>query len=102
MIGKFTGQQTPACGFSIGFERIVMLLLERGYEVPTAKNKKAFLIEKGMNQEGLLKVLSLAKEERAAGNQVQISVMKKNKKFQKEQLSSEGYNDIQEFFKDKL
>lgn len=55
-----------------------------------------------MNQEGLLKVLSLAKEERAAGNQVQISVMKKNKKFQKEQLSSEGYNDIQEFFKDKL
>ena len=47
-----------------------MLLLERGYEVPTAKNKKAFLIEKGMNQEGLLKVLSLAKEERAAGNQV--------------------------------
>ena len=102
MIGKFTGQQTAACGFSIGFERIVMLLLERGYEVPTAKNKKAFLIEKGMNQEGLLKVLSLAKEERAAGNQVQISVMKKNKKFQKEQLSSEGYNDIQEFFKDKL
>lgn len=102
MIGKFTGQQTAACGFSIGFERIVMLLLERGYEVPTAKNKKAFLIEKGMNQQGLLKVLSLAKEERAAGNQVQISVMKKNKKFQKEQLSSEGYNDIQEFFKDKL
>ena len=32
MIGKFTGQDTPAVGFSIGFERIVMLLLERGYE----------------------------------------------------------------------
>ena len=32
MIGKFTGQNnTCACGFSIGFERIVMLLLERGY-----------------------------------------------------------------------
>ena len=28
MIGRFTGQATPACGFSIGFERIVMLLLE--------------------------------------------------------------------------
>ena len=24
MIGKFTGQNTPACGFSIGFERIVL------------------------------------------------------------------------------
>ena len=102
MIGKFTGQQTAACGFSIGFERIVMLLLERGYEVPTAKNKKAFLIEKGMNQEGLLKVLSLAKEERAAGNQVQISVMKKNKKFQKEQMMTEGYTEFVEFFRDKL
>ena len=27
MIGKFTGNNTSACGFSIGFERIVMLLL---------------------------------------------------------------------------
>ena len=32
MIGKFTGQSTCACGFSIGFERIVMLLMERGYQ----------------------------------------------------------------------
>ena len=31
MIGKFTGNNTCACGFSIGFERIVMLLLERNY-----------------------------------------------------------------------
>ena len=46
MIGKFTGQNTSACGFSIGFERIVMLLLERGYEVPGTAEKKAFLIEK--------------------------------------------------------
>ena len=36
MIGKFTGQDTPAVGFSIGFERIVMLLMERGYKVPTS------------------------------------------------------------------
>ena len=35
MIGKFTGQDTPACGFSIGFERIVLLLLESGYQIPT-------------------------------------------------------------------
>ena len=26
MIGKFTGMDTPACGFSIGFERIVLIL----------------------------------------------------------------------------
>ena len=52
MIGKFTGQDTPAVGFSIGFERIVMLLMERGYKVPTSKEKKAFLIEKNMPKEG--------------------------------------------------
>ena len=43
MIGKFTGQDPPAVGFSIGFERIVMLLLERGYQVPTSRPKRAFL-----------------------------------------------------------
>ena len=28
MVGKFTGNDVPACGFSIGFERIILLLLE--------------------------------------------------------------------------
>ena len=99
MIGKFTGQPTPACGISIGFERIVMLLLERGYEIPDNKEKLALLIEKGMPQEKMLEVLAFAKEQRAAGKQVMLSIMKKNKKFQKEQLSQEGYTEIKEFFK---
>ena len=86
MIGKFTGQDTPACGFSIGFERIVMLLLENGYEIPSKRQKKAYLLEKGMHQEGILKVLAMAKEDRANGKQVLIANMKKNKKFQKDQL----------------
>ena len=109
MIGKFTGQDTPAVGFSIGFERIVMLLLERNYEIPTKngkkayrKEKKAFLIEKNMPKEGMLKVLDLAKKERAAGRQVMIMNMKKNKKFQKEQLAEQGYTDITECYRDSV
>ena len=102
MIGKFTGQDTPACGFSIGFERIAMLLLENGYECGNKKEKKAYLIEKKLPQEGLLKVLELAKKDRAEGKQVLIVNMKKNKKFQKDQLMEEGYTDIQEFYKDNL
>ena len=98
MIGKFTGQDTPAVGFSIGFERIVMLLLERGYQVPTSKPKKAFLLEKKLTQDKLLEVLAQAREERAAGNQVMIMNMKKNKKFQKEQLAEQGYTDITEVY----
>ncbi len=102
MIGKFTGQDTPAVGFSIGFERIVMLLLERGYQVPDSRVKKAFLVEKNMHQEGMLKVLELARNERRAGKQVMIVNMKKNKKFQKEQLAEQGYIDITECYRDSV
>ena len=102
MIGKFTGQDTPAVGFSIGFERIVMLLLERGYQVPDSRVKKAFLVEKNMHQEGMLKVLELARTERRAGKQVMIVNMKKNKKFQKEQLAEQGYTDITECYRDSV
>ena len=102
MIGKFTGQNTSACGFSIGFERIVMLLLERGYEVPGTGEKKAYLIEKNMPADKLLTILKQAEEERRNGTQVTISIMKKNKKFQKEQMMTEGYTEFVEFFRDKL
>lgn len=98
MIGKFTGNDTPACGFSIGFERIITILMEQGFEIPGASNKKAFLVEKNMPAEKLCEVLKEAKAEREAGNQVLVSLMNKNKKFQKEQLMKEGYTDFKEFF----
>lgn len=102
MIGKFTGNQTCACGFSIGFERIVMLLLERDYQVPKQGVKKAYLIEKNMGKEQLLQVLKQAEEERKKGVLVNVAVMKKNKKFQKEQMAGEGYTEFVEFFKDRI
>lgn len=102
MIGKFTGQDTPACGFSIGFERIVMLLLENGYEIEHASRKKAYLLEKNMPKEGVLKVLSMAKKDREEGKQVLIVNMKKNKKFQKEQLIADGYEEITDCYADSI
>ena len=100
MIGKFTGQDTPAVGFSVGFERIVMLLLERGYQVPTSRPKKAFLLEKNLPQAALLRVLSDARAARGEGYQVMVVNMKKNKKFQKEQLAEQGYTEISEIYRD--
>ncbi len=100
MIGKFTGQNTPACGFSIGFERIVLLLLERGYQIPGANKKKAYLLDKKLSGEGMKKIIAQAMEERQNGFEVNLSVMKKNKKFQKEQLEAEGYTEIVEIFAD--
>ena len=102
MIGKFTGQDTPACGFSIGFERIVMLLLENGYKVPGGRQKKAYILEKKLPKEAMLKVLALAKADREAGRQVLIVNMKKNKKFQKEQLIEEGYTEIADCYADSV
>ena len=102
MIGKFTGQDTAACGFSIGFERIVMLLLENGYKVPGGRQKKAYLLEKKLPKETMLKVLALAKADREAGRQVLIVNMKKNKKFQKEQLIEEGYTEIVDCYADSV
>ena len=102
MIGKFTGTQTCACGFSIGFERIVMLLLERDYQIPGAQQKKAYLVEKNMPAENMRQIFRKAMEERKSGVCVNISVMKKNKKFQKEQLAQEGYEEIEEFFVNRM
>lgn len=102
MIGKFTGNQTCACGFSIGFERIVMLLLERDYQIPGAQEKKAYLIEKNMPADKMQQILAKAMEERNNGVCINLSIMKKNKKFQKEQLAQDGYTVIEEFFVDRM
>ena len=99
MIGNFTGQETPACGFSIGFERIVLLLLESGFKVPGNGGKTAFLIEKGIDTGTLCKVIEEAKQERQQGKTVQIVRMNKNKKFQKQQLSEQGYEEFREFYR---
>ena len=98
MIGKFTGQPTPAVGFSIGFERIILLLMERGFTVPGAQEKTAFLVEKNMPKEKLAEIFKEAVALRAEGRTVDVSVMKKNKKFQKQQLTDEGYTEIREYF----
>jgi histidyl-tRNA synthetase len=91
MVGNFTGHDVPACGFSIGFERIIMLLLENDFQVPSQGTKKAYLIEKNYPAERLTEVIAQAQKERAAGNQVLMVHMNKNKKFQKQQLNEQGY-----------
>ena len=100
MVGKFTGNDVPACGFSIGFERIILLLMESGFTVPMQRPKVAYLIEKGYPAEKLTEVIAKAQEERVAGKQVLVVRMNKNKKFQKERLAAEGYKELVEFYKD--
>lgn len=100
MVGKFTGQNVPACGFSIGFERIILLLLEQNYQIPDRGQKVAYLIEKNYPADKLVSVMEDARKAREEGQQVLIVRMNKNKKFQKEQLTAQGYSEFREFFND--
>ena len=98
MIGKFTGNDVPACGFSIGFERIILLLMESGFKIPERPKRVAYLVEKKYPAEKLVDVMKQVKEARENGQQVLVVRMNKNKKFQKEQLMKEGYEEFVEFF----
>ncbi len=102
MVGKFTGKDVPACGFSIGFERIIMIMLENGFKIPGESRKIAYLIEKGVAGDRLCQVIAEAQKERQDGTQVLVARMNKNKKFQKEQLTKEGYEEFREFYKNPL
>lgn len=102
MVGRFTGKDVPACGFSIGFERIILILLESGFQVPGQSKKMVYLVEKGVSGEALCNVIAEAQRERQNGTQVLVARMNKNKKFQKEQLMAEGYEEFRDFYKEGL
>ncbi len=98
MVGKFLGKKVPACGFSIGFERIILLLLESNFKVPNKGKKVAILLEKGLSCEKKNEAFSYAMKLRKEGNTVLVEKMNKNKKFQKERLSEQGYSEFKEYF----
>ena len=99
MIGKFTGQDVPACGFSIGFERIMMVLMEKGFTPPDAREKEAVLLDKGLDAAQLTEVFAKAQEARDDGHIVNVTNMKKNKKFQRENLAGQGYTEFHDVYR---
>lgn len=102
MVGNFTGNDVSACGFSIGFERIVLLLLEKGFKIPTESKKIAYLLEKGITGDALCNVIEEAQNARNNGDKVLVVRMNKNKKFQKEQLIQQGYEEFKDFYNDAI
>ncbi len=102
MVGKFTGQDTPAVGFSIGFERIITIMLDADERVPGDGAKVAFLLDKNLDAQKTAAALNEAMERRLQGETVLVSRMNKNKKFQKEQLTQDGYTEFKEFYQDSL
>ena len=75
-----------------------MLLMENGFKIPNKPKKTAFLIEKGMSGEALYKIIEEAQRVRSEGEDVLVVRMNKNKKFQKEQLTAQGFSDFKDFY----
>ena len=98
MVGKFTGTDVPACGFSIGFERIIAILMDQQYVIPSQKEKVAILLDKKLSAARRGEALLEAEREREAGKDVLVTKMAKNKKFQRDQLSQQGYTDFRDYF----
>ena len=88
MIEKFANVSVSAVGFSIGFERLLLLLQERDFRVPVVKEKKAFIFQ---NDEKLSELLCMVKDLREKGQIVKVVRKSKNFKFQRESLINEGY-----------
>lgn len=97
MVSKFIGQDVPALGISIGFERIIGIYLDDDFKIPSGVKKIAYLIEKGMPIDKKADVIKQALEERKSGNIVYIAELAKNKKFQCEKLESLGYTEFKTF-----
>jgi histidyl-tRNA synthetase len=73
--------------------------MESNFQIPESPKKVAYLIEKNYPAEKLADVMKQASEARTNGQTVLVVRMNKNKKFQKEQLKAQGYEEFVEFFR---
>ena len=100
MVGKYSGTDVPACGFSIGFERIITILQDHADAIDTAQEAKvALLAEKGVDNERLAALFHRAQTLRDEGKTVTVQTMKKNIRRQIELLEAEGYTEIEKVYK---
>lgn len=94
MVGDFTGQNVPAVGISIGFERLIMLLMENGLYKNCVENKKIAVLYDYKNEEidkiQLFKVVANLRQD----NIVYFNKLNKNVKKQKDDLQNLGYSLI--------
>ena len=101
MIGKFSGQNVCACGFSIGFERIITILKDmQDDSTKISSNSLAILVHKDVPIEQMVKIFVEAKRLRENGKVVSIFPMKKNLNAQFKKLEEEGYSEFKKIYAD--
>jgi histidyl-tRNA synthetase len=72
LIGMFSGQDVPACGFSLGLERIILIMTEREMFPPSLGEAHADVMVAIWNEESIYDSLTLAHELRKAGLRVDL------------------------------
>jgi histidyl-tRNA synthetase len=95
MVGGLLGRDVPACGFSIGFERLITILVERGGAggpaavgpAPPAR-RIALLVDGGGD---LTAALAAARALRAEGDLVSLELKRRNTGKQLTDLSTHGF-----------
>ena len=88
LVGKFTGENVPAVGFSIGFERIFQILEEQGFTIPGRRKRIAVIC----NEDEGLQAVRMTDKLREQG--VEASAYIKPKKLGKflNRLEEQGFD----------
>jgi len=72
LVGMFLGQEVPACGFSLGMERILVVMNERSMFPAWLDSSPADVMVTIWNNESVTESIKLAQELRAAGLRVDL------------------------------
>ena len=88
MVGRLLGHDVPACGFSIGFERVVSILVERQGTVGAERDRIAFLFDR---DDPLNDVVASAGRLRHGARVVSLTLKRKNLAKQLDDLAGEGF-----------
>ena len=72
LVGMFLGEDVPACGFSLGLERIIVVMTERGMFPPDLVSSPADVMVTIWNEDSISESIALAHELRSAGLRVDL------------------------------
>ncbi|HEY9714630.1 MAG TPA: histidine--tRNA ligase, partial [Chroococcales cyanobacterium] len=95
MVGKFAGRDTPACGFSIGFERIISILQDKNFQPPGQAEKIALIFDP--DRDTLKDVLAVSQRLRHRGLIVSMQPRKKDMRKQLDNLVAQGFTSYASF-----
>ncbi|HKB65198.1 MAG TPA: histidine--tRNA ligase [Pyrinomonadaceae bacterium] len=72
LVGMFSGQGVPACGFSLGLERIIVVMTEREMFPPQLISAPADVMVSIWSEESITDSIALAQELRNSGMRVDV------------------------------